>query len=283
MRYCFFLISIFFAFQSFSQTPFPYKEGEWLKYKIHFGPVNGGYATVAVNPESHQDNTYHVQCKEGWTVGMFDLFFNVEDDYQSYIDKETLKPLHFVRRVSEGGYKIKRDIYFDHTNKKAKVVDHKSNKTDTLTITDVQDMISSFYYMRVKNIDTKKQEDIVEIDMFFDKKTFPFKMQYLGREKIKTKFGKILCHKLKPMVQKGRVFKRKESLTFWVTADENKIPVRIKAALAVGSLKVDLMAYKGSVSSFNNLFLISIFWAEIIESNEVFSWIVYLFIGGHIM
>jgi hypothetical protein len=52
------------------------------------------------------------------------------------------------------------------------------------------------------------------------------------------------------LVQSGRVFKEKESLTLWVSNDLNKIPVRIKADLAVGSLKADLEAYNGLRNQF---------------------------------
>jgi hypothetical protein len=43
----------------------------------------------------------------------------------------------------------------------------------------------------------------------------------------------------------GRVFKEEESLTLWVSKDKNKVPLRIQADLAVGSLRADLEAYKG--------------------------------------
>ena len=43
----------------------------------------------------------------------------------------------------------------------------------------------------------------------------------------------------------GRVFKEEESLTLWVSADKNKIPLKVKADLAVGSLRADLVAFKG--------------------------------------
>ena len=48
-----------------------------------------------------------------------------------------------------------------------------------------------------------------------------------------------------PLVQAGRVFKEEESLTLWVSADENKIPLKIKADLRVGSLQTELEAFKG--------------------------------------
>jgi len=70
-------------------------------------------------------------------------------------------------------------------------------------------------------------------------------MKYLGKDIIRTKFGKIECLKFRPYVQSGRVFKEKESLTIWVSDDKNKMPLRVKADLAVGSIKADLNAFKG--------------------------------------
>ena len=71
---------------------------------------------------------------------------------------------------------------------------------------------------------------------------------------LKTKFGKVASAKFRPLVQAGRVFKAKESITVWVSNDKNKIPLRIKADLAVGSLRADLDLYKGLANSFPMIF-----------------------------
>ena len=52
----------------------------------------------------------------------------------------------------------------------------------------------------------------------------------------------------------GRVFKAKESVTVWITADDNKIPIKMKASLAVGSLRAELEAYKGLANPFEIIF-----------------------------
>ena len=72
----------------------------------------------------------------------------------------------------------------------------------------------------------------------------------MGREVLKTKFGKVNALKFRPYVQADRIFKEEESLTFWVSDDKNKIPLKIKANLAVGSLEADLEAFKGLNHSF---------------------------------
>ena len=90
-----------------------------------------------------------------------------------------------------------------------------------------------------------QEGDVLELNIFFDSEVFLFKLKYLGRDTINTKFGKIKCIKFRPYVMAGRVFKEEESLTLWVTADKNKVPMRIKADLRVGSLRADLDALKG--------------------------------------
>jgi hypothetical protein len=59
-----------------------------------------------------------------------------------------------------------------------------------------------------------------------------------------------LCHQwFKPLVQSGRVFKEQESLTVWISDDDNRLPIRIKG-LSRGSIKADLEEFKGLNNSF---------------------------------
>ena len=81
--------------------------------------------------------------------------------------------------------------------------------------------------------------------MFFDEENYKFRLKFLGRETVKTEFGKVKALMFRPYVMAGRVFKEQESLTLWVSADENKIPLKIKADLRVGSLRAELESFKG--------------------------------------
>ena len=242
---------------SFSQetTPKAYKSGEWLQYRMSYsGFLKAGTATLELK-ETVLDGkkVYHAKGF-GKTSTIIGWFFKVRDTYESYFDTETSKPYLFKRDVNEGGHIIRRDIKFDHKNKIATIHDHKYKKVTQEPIGNVQDMISSFYYLRNINIDTLKIGDEIGMDMFFDSKTYPFKLRYLGTEILKTKFGKVKTIKLRPIVQAGRVFKESESVTIWVTADDNKIPIKLKASLAVGSLRAELKAFKGLANSFKIIF-----------------------------
>jgi hypothetical protein len=248
------ILGLVFGMQiSFAQDKSAYQEGEWFKFEMSYsGFLKAGNATLEVKESNINGKpVYHVVGK-GWTTGAIKWFFKVKDKYESYIDKETGMPYKFVRKIDEGGHTKDIEIAFDHEKKEAFVENKKYNTQKTIaTEKNVQDMVSAFYYLR-NNYDTEsiKEGEIVALNMFFDEENYNFKLKFLGRETLETEFGKIKTLKFRPYVMAGRVFKEQESLTLWVSADDNKIPLKIKADLAVGSLQANLEAFKGLKHSF---------------------------------
>ena len=119
---------------------------------------------------------------------------------------------------------------------------------------DIQDMLSTLYYLREVNFDTLKIGDVISVKMFFDQETYKTNIELLKREVLKTKFGKVKTLVFRPAVVEGRVFDDKETVTLWITDDKNKIPIKIKASILVGSLKAELIQYKGLANSFPIIF-----------------------------
>jgi len=224
-----------------------YDVGERFVFKINYGFINAGIATLEVQEATLKNkNVFHVVGK-GYTTGVSRFFFKVNDTYESYIDKETGNPYKFVRKIDEGGYTKNQEGFFNQAENNVFVKDYKNKVEKTFPVTkNVQDILSSFYYLRnYPNIDKMKPGEFMAIDMFFDDKITKFKLKFISRENIKTKFGIVPTMIFRPLVQTGRVFKEEESLTIWISDDDNKIPIRIKANLLVGSIKADLNDYKG--------------------------------------
>jgi len=229
-----------------------YGDGEYFKFRVHYGFVTAGYATLKVkDARINGKEVFHVRGF-GQTIGVSKWFFKVEDDYQSYIDKDKDIPYRFIRKIDEGGYTKDIQIDFNHATNRATVNDKKHNETTFFSFPDeTQDMISAFYYLR-NQLDTEdiKTGDVVEMNMFFDKENYKFRLKFLGKEILDTNFGRVRTLIFRPYVQSGRVFKEKESLTVWISDDKNKIPLLVKADLAVGSLKATLTEFKGLQHSF---------------------------------
>lgn len=221
--------------------------GEWFKFRIHYGFVNAGYATLEVKEAVlHNEKVFHLIGK-GQTTGISRFFFKVDDLYESYIDEKTYVPYQFLRKINEGGYTKNQEGFFTPQQNKITVKDYKHKTEKTFAIPkNTQDILSAFYYLRnFVTIDDIKPGEYIAIDMFFDDETTKFKLKFIGRENIKTKFGTVASMIFKPYVFSGRVFKEQESVTVWISDDDNKIPLRIQANLVVGSIKADLESYKG--------------------------------------
>lgn len=235
-----------------SQKERAFDIGEWFKFRIHYGLINAGYATLEVQEAVRNNKKVYHAIGKGYTTGMSKFFFKVEDVYESYFDKETGNPYQFVRKIDEGGYRKSQEGFFNQITKKILVKDYKGFTENTFSFPEnTQDIMSTFYYLRNHpTIDKLKVGESIAIDMFFDNETTKFKLKYIGTQDIETKFGIVPTMVFRPLVQSGRVFKEQESLTVWISDDDNKLPIRIKADLAVGSIKADLDGFKGLKYSF---------------------------------
>ena len=221
--------------------------GESLTFRIHYGILNAGTANLTAKQVTYQGEPHYYVKGIGQTTGAVKAFFKVNDVYESYINTETGLPSFYVRNVSEGSYTQHLQTVFNHDNNSLILTDKKTpaNGSKTIkTVKGVQDMLSSFYYLRSKTANELKIGSVINMNIWIDDELFPFSLKVVGTENIKTKFGTLNCLKIIPSVKSGRVFKEKEGVTMWVSNDANKVPILIKAELAVGSLKASLDDYK---------------------------------------
>ncbi len=236
-----------------SQQAKAFKSGEWLKYRIHYGILNASYATLHLSSEEIDSIPVYHAVGKGKTTGFASLFFKVDDTYESYFGRHDGRPYKFLRDVYEGGYTKNIEIDFDYDKDVAVLKDNKNDKRFDIPVHDkIQDIISASYALRnTVDVGDLKEGESIDMDMLFDDDgIYRFRLKYLGKDIIRSKYGKVECLKFRPLVQSGRVFKEEESLTLWVSNDLNKIPVRIKADLAVGSLKADLDGFNGLRNQF---------------------------------
>ena len=201
--------------------------------------VNAGTANFNLTQERMANKqVYHV-VGTGNTNSSYDWIFKVRDRYETFIDTATLRPYKFIRNVEEGNYKKYENVTFNHAANTALTTDGVYKVPNC-----VQDIISAIYYARNINFDNYKAGDKIPFTMFMDNEIYNMYIRYLGKETIKTRYGKFRTIKFKPLLVKGNMFEGGEKMNVYVSDDENKIPVRIESPLVVGSVKVDMMSYK---------------------------------------
>lgn len=217
-----------------------FSKGEKITYKVFYtlgAYIGAGECTFTTILETfNRRPVYHI-IGEGSTYPFYDNFFKVRDKYETFIDTATMQPLKFIRNIDEGGYKKHEDVTF--------------NKTTNTAITNdgvfkipacIQDVVSAIFYARNIDFNKYKPGDKIPFAMFLDKEVFEMYIRYIGKETVKTKYGKFKAIKFKPLLVKGTIFEGGEKMTVWVSDDANHIPVRIESPISVGSIKVDMIS-----------------------------------------
>lgn len=219
-----------------------FKAGEVVTMKVFYtlgAYIGAGEATFTTTLERFNGRPVYHFVGEGKTYSFFDNFFKVRDKYESYVDTATMLPLKFIRNVDEGGHKIYNNVSFNHNSKTAVSTNGVFKITDCM-----QDVVSSMYYARNIDFNKYKPGDKIPFDMFLDDEVYHLYIRYMGKENIKTKYGKFKAIKFKPLLVKGTMFEGGEKMTAWVSDDPNRLLLRVESPISVGSVKVDMMSYR---------------------------------------
>lgn len=229
-----------------------FQHGEEIVYKIYYNLnfiwVPAGEVSFRVFDEGSQ---YHYQAK-GKTYESYEWFYTVKDDYDSWVDKNTLLPNYSERSVNEGDYHMFEKISFNQTAKhtivwRAPKRGDKETKTEHNVQDQVYDVLSTLYYLRSLDFGSQQPGYAVPFRVFMDQEEFPLKMNYLGKDDSKRihGMGRYKTLKFQPEVIVGNVFKDGSKMTVWVSDDQNRIPLLIETPVSVGSVKMVLKRYWG--------------------------------------
>lgn len=215
--------------------------GEELKYDLHYGFISGGEAVISLKKELlNGTEVYHASAKAK-TTGIVDKIFKVIDIYESFFEPTSNLPLKTIRNIHEGNYKQYNEVLFNNQNNTV------LSSTGEHPVPDnILDMVSSLFYIRRIDFSNMKIGEIISINTYFGDEVFPFYIIFKGREVVKTSLGKFKCLKFVPVVEPGRIFKKKDDMTFWLSDDANKVPISIRFDILVGSFKCDLASYRNN-------------------------------------
>src|SRR5210317_743226 len=143
--YLYLQILIFSINLAFSQSPSqnidPFKAGEALEYRVHYGIFNASYASLKLSSEELNGEKLLLASGYGKTIGLARLFYKVEDYYSSYFNANKVEPIIFKSNNYEGGYTKNLEISFDSKEKKASVNNIKKGTLEIIpTEENVQDL-----------------------------------------------------------------------------------------------------------------------------------------------
>jgi hypothetical protein len=236
-----------FKFRKQVNQAFTY--GEKLEYRVHYGWINAARISMQVDDTAVMVNdrpTYHISAN-GKTNRSFDWMYTVRDHFESFVDTSGVAPLKYFKLVREDNYRDKDLVYYNHETKKLRGL-----KKNMEMPAYVQDVVSGTYYARTIDFSNAYVGKTYPLNIYLDQKIYNLKFKYLGKEVIKSDFGKVKCIKLRPQLVVDRVFKDEDDMTVWVSDDDNRVPIRVQTDIWIGSLKVDLTKYSGLRNPFSS-------------------------------
>ena len=212
--------------------------GEKLVFDLSYGFIKAGRATMEVVDTTtvSGNDVYYIRTTARSTP-FFDTLYKVRDSVKTFVDVEGIFPWKFEKHLREGGYSS--DRYIEYKQKEMIAV---KNKKDTIAVTPfVQDILSSFYYVRTFDLEVGKRFEIITYD---GGKLYPLDVIVHKKEEVKVPAGRFECFCIEPVLESEGLFKGKGRLRIWVTADSRKMPVLMKSKILVGSIDCKLRSYR---------------------------------------
>jgi hypothetical protein len=218
----------------------PFQPGEKLYFRVYWTVVQAGEFTLEVLPMENLDNkpVYHFVMTAA-TFPFIDLFYKVRDRVESYTDQDMSHALLYKEK-KEGKRSKKVSITYDWEKLQAQYIEDGKKRKSVALQPGAFDPLSIFYFFRMQ--DLKENLEITR-PVSDGKDCIMGKAYVIKKEKVKVAGGLFDTYLVEPqMEQIGGVFQKSPGakLQIWVTADERRIPVKIKSQVAVGSFSAEL-------------------------------------------
>jgi len=186
-------------------------------------PVGEGSLEVKEKTRVRGREAFHIVAIAK-TNDFLSRFYPIYDQVHSYVDVERFCSLEFSKKVREGNYRADEKIIFDPEKKKGFYESLKNgSRKEVETPSEVQDMLSAFYWFRRQAIQVGKSARTV---ISADEQNWDLEIEVLRRETKEFRNGSVIeTVVVEPQTRlKGILYKRGRAWVYF-SADEERIPV----------------------------------------------------------
>lgn len=218
----------------------PYGVGEKVTWVLRYGPIEGGVATIMVEPpkvlEGEPVIHYRATVKSS---KLLEFFYKVDNEINSYVSLKNHIPVRQDIRQLESGRWGRRVVVFDQQKHKAKffqdITKKEGGKDDVLREDDVtpyaQDIFGAIFFFRF--LDLTKHINFPVHDRW---KNWNNELTYLGDEKIHIFAGDFDARHFKMMPRVSGVLTPKGDVEVWTWKHPSNLLLQFKAKIKLGAL-----------------------------------------------
>jgi hypothetical protein len=232
-------------------------EGERLRYDVTWMGIRAGQATLetwGIVRLNGQPAYRLVTTAE--SAPALSKIYRVEDRSESYLGVNPTRSLRFEKHLREGRYRHSSQTEFDHQAGVAtfRYLDFSQVPRGISRLDEAErygryvqqefalvpgslDELSVLYYVRTLPLPVGTT---TVAKVFASKKNWELEVRVLGRETLETALGRRETVVVEPLLKFEGIFQRKGRVVVWLTDDPEKIPVRMKSEVIIGSFVATL-------------------------------------------
>lgn len=223
----------------------PFAVGETLTYELTWSVFRAGRLVATLGrANTGPGDPYEVKVSAR-SRGFVSLLYEVQDDFDVVFDPTGKCSLEVTKKIKEGRRRKETRIVFDNSRKLAVLDERDLNRpadppkhAETETPGCVADLVTAFYYLRSRPMQVGQR---ITVPVNDGTKTSEVIAQVQAREEIQTALGRRFAFRIEPTVFDG-LYKRKGRMLIWLSDDEQRLPLRVKAIISVGTITGDLQS-----------------------------------------
>ena len=220
--------------QDGARMPVPFAVGERMEYDVKFSNIRVGSGTMEVTGIAHVRGreTYHTV----FTVRGGNLFYRVNDRYESWIDTRTGNSLRYRQDQHEGSRDVERNFEFFPE----RAVFTENGEAEEPSVANPLDDGSFIYFLRTIPLNVG---ETYSFERYFRPDRNPVTIRVLRRERIRVPAGEFDAIVIQPVIKSRGLFGENGHAEVWLSDDENHIMLQMKSGLKIGSLNLYLKSY----------------------------------------
>jgi hypothetical protein len=214
--------------------------GEQIEFAIHYLGIRTGQARITVGRAEGRVWPVIAQARTDGLASIVDI----REHLVSYWDAEAKLPRGSDLQAVEVGDRHQDSARFDREAGTAMVSVTRRGNREARTYPlqpDAQDFASAVLWLRSQPLAEGKR---FEIPVFTTKGTFTLVATVTGRDTVETPAGTFEALRVEVRTAFAGNFSARRDTSIWFSADENRVPVRVSAEFAVGSIVATLSSYR---------------------------------------
>ena len=231
-----------------ADTPVPFKVGETLSFDVSWTTfLSAGTATMSVKERRSAGsgrNSYYLVA-EGQPSAMLGKLYSLYYKAESMLDTRTLLPSLATIYSDEGGRKRYKTTTFKGNGSVSYEVKTSTTATSTITAPrTAQDPLGAIYILRSLPLKAG-MTTTVPIPIIDSGKAYTMRVRVGGIENVKTGIGTLQALKLSMTITDTAGKAEGSGFSLWLSDDARRLPLKISAGLAVGSVHLTLARVGG--------------------------------------